>query len=226
MLMGDIVIFGRDDTGKKTGAGGAGRALPGYFGVIGGAVGSAKKTDKAVVAINLRIVDAESGEIIDAAEARGESTRTSTDWGAVAGSWRGAAAASSSMTSSNFQETIIGEATLDAVTKIAAFLEQKIPAIGSKSRTIEGRVANFNGCTLYISAGGNDGVQVGDRFEIHQILSEVVDPDTKEVLDKQTAKVGEFVVGTVRDKVSIGQYGGEPLSPTYTKGYAARLVAK
>jgi curli biogenesis system outer membrane secretion channel CsgG len=226
ILMGDIVIFGRDDTGKKTSAGGVGRALPGYFGTIGGAVGSAKKTDKAVVAINLRLVDAETGEIIEGAESRGESTRTSTDWGAVAGSWRGAAAASSGMTSSNFQETIIGEATMDAVTKIAAYLEVKIPSIAAKSRTIEGRVANFNGCTLYISVGGNDGVQVGDHFEIHQILSEVLDPDTKEVLDKQTVKVGEFVVATVRDKVSIGQYGGDPLQPTYAKGYAARLVAK
>ena len=85
MLMGDIVIFGRDDTTKKNGAGGVARALPGYFGAIGGRVANAKTTDKAVVAINLRIVDAETGEVVDSEEARGESTRTSTDWGAVAG---------------------------------------------------------------------------------------------------------------------------------------------
>ena len=226
MLMGDIVIFGRDDTTKKNGAGGVARALPGYFGAIGGRVANAKTTDKAVVAINLRIVDAETGEVVDSEEARGESTRTSTDWGAVAGSWRGAAAADSSMTSSNFGATIIGEATQDAVNKIAAILEMKVPSIGSKSRTIEGRVANIDGCNLYISVGGNDGVHVGDHFEIHQILKEVIDPDTKEVLDKQTVKVGDFVVGTVRDKVSIGQYGGQPLSAAYAKGYAARLVAQ
>ncbi|MBV8841988.1 MAG: hypothetical protein JO307_04170 [Bryobacterales bacterium] len=130
------------------------------------------------------------------------------------------------MTSSNFQETIIGEATKDAVDKIAEFIDGKIPALAAKSRTIEGLVANIDGCTLYISAGANDGVQVGDRFEIHKILKPVIDPETKEVIDRETVKVGELVVGTVRDKVSIGQYGGPPLSATYDKGYAARLVTQ
>ncbi|HWF10501.1 MAG TPA: CsgG/HfaB family protein [Bryobacteraceae bacterium] len=224
MLFGDIVIFGRDDTKKRNGAGAVARAIPG-FGGIGGRIADSKTTDKAVVAINLRLVDAESGEVLETAEARGESTRTSTDWGAVAGSWRGAAAASSSMTSSNFASTIIGEATQDAVDKIAAILEQRVPAIAAKSRTIEGRVATIDGCTIYLSVGGNDGVHVGDHFEIHQIIKEVLDPDTKEVLDKQTVKVGDFIAGTVRDKVTIGQYGGQPLSPSYAKGYAARMVA-
>lgn len=51
---------------------------------------------------------------------------------------------------------------------------------------------------------------------------------TREVLDTQTLKIGELVVGEVRDKISIGQYGGEPLSLAYLKGqgYAARLVMK
>jgi hypothetical protein len=30
----------------------------------------------------------------------------------------------------------------------------------------------------------------------------------------------------VRDKTAIGQYGGDAISPTYSKGYAARFVAK
>lgn len=228
ILLGDIVIFGRDDTGKKSGAGGVARGLPGPFGSIGGALASSKKTDKAVVAINLRLVDAETGEVIETAEARGESSRTSTDWGAVAGSWRGAAAASSSMTSSNFAETIIGEATIDAVAKIVAFLDTKIPSIGAKSRSIEGRVATIDGCTLYLSVGGNDGVHVGDRFEISRIIKEVINPETKEVLDQQIEKVGEFIVGTVRDKTSVGLYGGRPLSSDVLvkPGYAARMVTQ
>jgi len=225
MLYGDIVTFGRDDTKKQNGAGAVARAIP-VFGGIGGRVADSKTSDKAVVVINLRLVDAETGEVIDAEEARGESTRTSTNWGAVAGSWRGGAGGNSDMTSSNFGATIIGEATQDAVNKIAAILEQKMVGISAKSRTIEGKVANFDGCTLYLSVGGNDGVHVGDHFEIHQILKEVLDPDTKEVLDKQTVKVGDFIVSTVRDKVSIGQYGGQPLSPAYAKGYAARMATQ
>lgn len=224
-LFGDIVTFGRDDTTKRNGAGAA-SYIPGVFGRAAAGAANARTTDKAVVVINLRLVDSETGEVIDAEEARGESTRTSTNWAAVGGTWRGGAGASSDMTSSNFGATIIGEATQDAVNKIAAILEKKMTGVSAKSRTIEGKVANIDGCTLYLSVGGNDGVHVGDHFEIHQILKEVLDPDTKEVLDKQTLKVGDFVVSTVRDKVSIGQYGGQPLTPNSPKGYAARFVAQ
>jgi hypothetical protein len=230
MLFGDIVIFGRDDSHKKNGIG---SVLGTLGGRLGAAAGNARTTDKAVVAINLRVVDTETGETIQGMgfEARGESKRTGTNWGAVAGGWKygaggaGAGAGSSTMPS-NFADTIIGEATQDAVNKIAVFLDEKASGMSLKARTIEGGVASINGCQLYLSVGGTDGVQVGDRFEIHKILNEVLDPKTKEVLDEQTEKVGEFVVGTVRDKVSIGQYGGAGLDPNYQKGYAARMVSQ
>ena len=225
MLYGTIVTFGRDDKAKKNGAAGALRWIPGVGGAAAVAA-NAKETDKAVVVINLRLVDAATGEVIDAEEARGESTRTSTNWAAVAGTWRGGAGADSGMTSKDFGETIIGEATQDAVNKIAAILERKMGDVAARSRTIEGRIAVFNGCTITLNIGGNDGVQVGDHFEIHKILNPVIDPETKEVIDKETVRVGDFVASTVRDKVSIGQYGGEPLSSTYAKGYAARMVTK
>ncbi len=226
ILFGDITIFGRDDTQKKNAAGGFLGGLGGPIGGLAGGIANSKRTDKAVVAITLRLVDAETGETLETASARGESKRTSTDWGAIAGSWRGAAAASSGMNSSNFQETIIGEATLDAVTKIADFINQRVPAIGAKAREIEGKVATIEGCNLYLTIGGNDGVQVGDHFEIHKIIREVIDPDTKAVIDLQTEKVGEFVAATVRPAVTIGQYGGLPISSSNVPkpGYAARLV--
>jgi curli biogenesis system outer membrane secretion channel CsgG len=230
ILLGDIVAFGRDDKNKNTNAAGILCHVPWAFGCRAASqLGVNTKEEKAVVAINLRIVDAETAEVLETAEARGESSRKSKQWGAVAGvSGAGAGGAGQAMTSANFQDTIIGEATSNAVDKIVAFLNEKIPAIAAKSRGVEGRVANFNGCTLYLSVGGNDGVQVGDRFEIHRILNDVVDPQTKEVLDHETVKVGEFVASTVHDKVAFGQYGGEPLSQAdlKDKGYAARLVAK
>jgi curli biogenesis system outer membrane secretion channel CsgG len=226
MLFGDIVTFGRDDKTKGNSGGGVERVLPGPFGGIAGGIRKAKQTDKAVVVINLRLVDAETSEVIDSEEARGESTRTSTNWGAVAGTWRGGAGGGAGMTDSNFGETIIGEATQDAVNKIAAILEQKMPAVAAKSRTIEGKVSTIDGCTLYISVGGNDGVHVGDHFEIHKVIKDVIDPDTKEILDHQTVKVGDFIVSTVRDKVSIGQYGGQPIMLAGSKGYAARMATQ
>ena len=61
MLYGDIVIFGRDDTTKRKGLG----AILGSFAPAIGAAVAFNKQEKAVVGINLRLVDAETGEVID-----------------------------------------------------------------------------------------------------------------------------------------------------------------
>src|ERR1700691_3774051 len=75
-LMGDIVVFGRDD--RKVG-GVAGAAVPGAGAIVGGF-----KTDsKAVVVLDYRIVDVETSEVVATGEARGESKRTSKGFGAA-----------------------------------------------------------------------------------------------------------------------------------------------
>ncbi|HTS66355.1 MAG TPA: CsgG/HfaB family protein [Candidatus Acidoferrales bacterium] len=222
ILYGDITIFGRDDSKKRNGVA---TNLPGPF----GALGNVHKEEKAVVAIALRIIDAETLEVVETGEARGESKRTSNDWGALmAGKGKGGAV-NSDMTSSNFEQTIIGEATSDAVSKVVAWLEQKIPQIPEKARTVEGRVAVISGNQMTLNIGETDGVLAGDRFEIDQITDVVLDPETKQEIDKVTVKVGEFVVHHVRPKTATGEYGGKPVSQAYAqtgKGYAARLMPR
>jgi curli biogenesis system outer membrane secretion channel CsgG len=219
ILFGDIVIFGRDDTTKHKGIGAA-------IGGFGGGLLTMNKEEKAVVGINLRIVDAESGEVIETAEARGESSRKSKNWGALLGGKGNGAGAASDMTSSNFAETIIGEATSNAVDKILVFLEGRIPQLPLKARSVEGRVANITASSIYLTVGADDGVMPGDRFDILQIKNEVIDPATRQVLDVEVEKVGEMVIDTVREKVASGHYGGLALSTAYAKGYAARLTSK
>lgn len=180
-----------------------------------------------MVAINYRIVDAETGEILDTGEARGESKRESKDWGGFVGKADvGAVGAGGGMESSNFQETIIGEATMDACDKLAAEIAKKIPELPIKPRVIDAMVASVQGEKIYINYGTNEGIQVGDRFEVHQITGIVKDPDTKEVLDKQTVHVGSLVITQVREKTSIGSYSGPPFNPAQLSGngYAARKV--
>ena len=226
ILMGDIVIFGRDDTTKRKGLG----AAIGRFSPVAGAVATMNKEEKAVVGINLRIVDAETGEVIETAEARGESSRSSKDYAGVLGVKGAAVGGYSDMTSSNFQQTIIGEATSNAVTNIVNYLEGKIPQLPAKSRDVEGRIATISGATVVLNVGSQDGVLRGDRFEILQINGEIKDPTTKEVIDIDAVKIGEFVADGVREKTASGAYGGQPLSAAYVttpgKGYAARLMSK
>jgi curli biogenesis system outer membrane secretion channel CsgG len=227
MLMGDIVIFGRDDTTKRKGFG----AIIGRVSPIAGAVATMEKSEKAVVGINLRIVDAETGEVIETAEARGESSRSSKDYAGLLGGKGAAVGGASGMTSSNFQQTIIGEATSNAVSEVVKYLEGKVPSLPAKPRDIEGRVAVIGaGGTITLAVGSENGVLRGDRFEILQINGEIKDPVTKEVIDIDAVKIGEFVADGIREKTSAGAYGGQPLSNAVLsaagKGYAARLVRK
>ena len=72
-----------------------------------------------MVVLDYRIVDVETSEIVATGEARGESKRTSKGFGAALLAGGVFAGGAVNMNSSNFAETIIGEATMDAVNKLA-----------------------------------------------------------------------------------------------------------
>ncbi len=69
-------------------------------------------------------------------------------------------------------------------------------------------MADVSGGTLVITAGSNDGVNVGDVFEVLKMVREVRDPATKEVLDTITQKTGEMTIVSVREKIATGNYAG------------------
>jgi curli biogenesis system outer membrane secretion channel CsgG len=202
VLMGDIVTFGRDDTDNRVNVG----AVTRRFGLGNVRVGN--QESKAVVVINYRIVDAETSEIISTGEARGESSRKSKGIGGMVGVDGVYAGGKVDMTSSNFAQTIIGEATMDACNKLAAVMNDRIPNLPAKAVEVEARVADATNTQLTITAGSEAGVVVGDRFEVFKILSEVKDPVTKEVLDLKLEKVGDLIIATVRERISVGNYGG------------------
>ena len=202
-LMGDIVVFGRDD--RRVG-GVAGAAVPGAGGVAGGY----KQDNKAVVVLDFRLVDAETSEIVMTGEARGESKRTSKGFGAALFAGGVAAGGAVNMTSSNFGETIIGEATMDAVNKLSEQIKASPLNGGAGDRTddLDARVADFSGGMLTINAGSNAGVKAGQAFTVYHKGKEIKDPTTGEVLDVQTTPIGTFTVTTVREKIAMGSFNG------------------
>ena len=204
LLTGDITIFGRDDKKKHVSGGG-------LFGAGIGALAAAHSTDKAVVAVDYRVVDAETSEVLATGEARGESVRKGNALGALGGAFgKGIAGAEFDMTSSNFAQTIIGEATQDCVNKLADILDTQVASMKKEARAVEATVADVSGSSMIITAGSNDGVNTGDVFEILRAVREVKDPTTHEVLDRITEKTGELTVTSVRDKIATGAYNGSP----------------
>lgn len=202
-LLGDIVVFGRDDR-KVGGAAGA------IVGGAGGVAGGYKADGKAVVVLDFRLVDVESSEVIATGEARGESKRTSKGFGAGLLVGMVGVGGAIDMSSSNFAETIIGEATMDAVNKLSEQLKTVGLQGGAADRTLDldARVADVSGTTITINAGSAAGLQVGQTFTIYHKGKEIKDPSTGEVLDVQTTPIGQLTLTTVRDRIAIGNFSG------------------
>jgi curli biogenesis system outer membrane secretion channel CsgG len=205
-LMGDIVVFGRDDRDKRVSLG-----KLGFRGPLG-AVRVGSKEEKAVVVVAYRLIDAETSEVIDTGEARGESKRGSKGMGGLFGWSGGVVGGAVDMTSSNFAETIIGEATIAVCDELAAMMNTKVASLPKRQVDVEAYVAAVSGSTVTLAAGANEGIAVGDRFEVFKIVSEVKDPITGEVLDLDVQKSGELVISSVRERIASGQYTGGPVA--------------
>jgi curli biogenesis system outer membrane secretion channel CsgG len=202
-LMGDIVVFGRDD--RRLG-GAAGAATYG----AGAGIGGYNSNNKAVVVLDYRIVDVETSEVLASGEARGESRRTSRGAGTafLAGGVFGGGAIN--MTSSNFAETIIGEATMDAVNKLAEQIRtfNLSGGAGDRSADLDARVADVTGDSITINAGVGAGLQAGQTFTIYHKGKEIKDPTTGEILDVQTTPIGQLTLTAVRERVAVGNFIG------------------
>ncbi|MFN8685987.1 MAG: CsgG/HfaB family protein [Acidobacteriota bacterium] len=218
ILMGTITVFGQDtrSNGVNTGA-----ITRGRLGGVLGNVNVGKRSDKAVVEISYRLVDAETSEVISVGEARGESKRNSSGVGLAGMANGNGGAVGVNMTSANFLETVIGEATVDCVNKLAEIANSKAGGIAARAGEVEARIAEIAGNKIYLAAGSNEGVQKCDRFEISRVIKEIKDPSTGEVLDLQTEKVGELLVMEVREKISIAYFNG---SSEPKVGYVAKKI--
>jgi curli biogenesis system outer membrane secretion channel CsgG len=204
IIAGDITMFGRDDK-NIGGRGGECKAWDIRCKAMGGGV----QLNKAVVAITYRLVDAETGEVIATGEAKGEKKKTSVGGGGGESSyWGNSKGGAFSMTSSNFAESMVGQATQDCVNKLADILDDQATNMKRTVREVEASVADVDGNTIIIGRGSDDGVSAGEIFDIHQILKIIKDPQTQEVLDRKTQPIGRLTITSVRAKVATGTYVG------------------
>src|SRR4029453_971958 len=138
MILGSVPQFGNDT--KSTGIGGVG-AVTGRFG-LGGVN---QKNSKAVVGLTARLVSIDTAEILAVAEGMGESKRTSTSLIGGGGSWGGFGAGGVNFGSSDFQNTIIGEAVKAAVENMSTNVIAQRSKVAQRSVSVEGLVAAVAG---------------------------------------------------------------------------------
>lgn len=201
IIIGSITQFGRDD--QHTNVGGGGYGL-GKFGL--GGVGTSKS--KAVVAISARIINTSTAEIMAAVTGKGESTRSDTKLLGGGGGWSGGGGGGLDMGSSNFANTILGEAVRGAVDSTAEQLNSASGKVTALKLNINGVVADVSGNTLIINVGKKAGVHIGDMLEVSRQVRVVKDPTTGKVIKAVTDKMGTATVTEVDDDSATATYSG------------------
>jgi len=196
ILVGSITKFGNET--KKTGLGGSGGNWGGY-----GLGGFGHSKSNANVGIDARLVNVDTGEIMAVAEGQGTSSRSSTSMNGGGGSWHGFGAGHADFGSSDFQNTIIGEATKNAVDDLTKSLVGDVGKVGVRTITVEGLVAAVDGGQIILNVGGRAGVKVGDQLSVMRVTKEIKDPATGAVIRRLTTNIGVVKATDVDDASAV-----------------------
>lgn len=137
----------------------------------------ASKTQTAEATVDVRVVDATTGQVIFAESGTGVQEESSTQVLGIGGA-RG------------YDETMEGKALRAAISKFIDNLIQRMEAI-----PWSGKVAAVDGDEITINAGRKTGLIEGDRLRVFGEGREVIDPDTKLSLGRKPGREkGEIVV--------------------------------
>ncbi len=201
IITGDITQFGRDDQNAS-----AGGAL-GHWDKYGiGKIGAHKA--KAVVAVTARLIDVNTAEILASESGKGESQRSGTNLLGGGGAGFTGGGGGADMSSSNFSQTIIGEAVSGAVTDLGNKLSQDSGKMPTNAVPVSGLVADASGNQITINVGSRGGVHVGDTLLVSRVSRVIKDPATGKPLRTVEEPVGKIQITQADDSSAVGTFSG------------------
>ncbi|MBN1782842.1 hypothetical protein JW948_17025 [bacterium] len=146
------------------------------------------KNQTATVAVDVRLVDTNTGEIIAAENVRKEESSGGISVGTPDGLFNNA---------NQFDNSLVGKATRASIETIVSLIDNQ-----ARNMPWEGKVIKVDGTTVYIKPGADAGVQVGDIFVIYSAGEELIDPDTGLSLGSEEKKTGSIEITQVLDKAA------------------------
>jgi len=196
IIVGSITQFGNET--KNMNLGGAGGALGGF-----GLGGFGHKKSKAIVAVTARMVDIDTGEILAVAEGKGESQRESTSLLGGGGNWHGFGGGNADFGSSDFQQTILGEAVKAAVEQTSSGVIAGKDKLVTRTVVVDGLIAAVDGGQIVLNVGGKAGLKVGDQLNVERVTREIKDPSSGKVIRRMSTTVGVIKITDVDDISSV-----------------------
>ena len=112
------------------------------------------------------------------------------------------------MGSSNFSNTILGEAVHKAVDDTGAQIDASVDKVPLIKLEVNGLVADVSGTTLIVNVGKKAGVRVGDKLTVSRQVRVVKDPATGKVIKSVEDKIGEATVTEVDSDSATATFAG------------------
>ena len=134
----------------------------------------------ATVGIDIRFINTTTGEILTAENIRTQKSKKSLSISTPKFAFKN---------KNKFDDSLVGKATREAIEDIMKLLDEKSTAIPWQAKIITVRDN-----TVFINAGSEAGVQVGDVFYIYSEGEALIDPDTGISLGSIESKIGKIEV--------------------------------
>jgi len=183
--------------GEKGRGGEAAVTVPSDIPVAGGIrIGGGKKKVEARLVIDSRIYDVQTSQITNSVQGEGSVERSSSHIGLDSEVL--------DVSTEGFNDTPLGEATRAAVQEVVANL---IAELGDQPW--QGSVVTVRDGQVYINAGSESGMQMGDVLEVSRVGEELVDPETGLNLGQIEDTLGRLEVTSVQEKFSIARKASE-----------------
>jgi hypothetical protein len=149
------------------------------------------KASNAHVAVDIRLIDSSTGQVLHSHNAVGTAKSTGLNVGIARGDVDFGAG--------GFQKTPLGQATRQAIHDAVNFIISKMESIPFTAKVIK-----FSGNKVYINAGSSMNIRPGDKLYAYSKGEEFIDPDTGLNLGSEETLIGTVEVNDVKDKYSIG----------------------
>ena len=164
---------------------------------IGGSTAFNLGSSSGDVAIDMRLVDTRSGAILKAFKVKQK--LSSLNLG-LSTSYSGVPIATN-----KFFNSALGDATRKALNDAVRIIAETLAAT-----PWQGQVVDVDGGLVYVNAGAEAGIAVGDRLSVQHIAKTFTDPATGQVLSERMETAGVITITSVEAKMSAGAYDGAP----------------
>ena len=101
--------------------------------------------------------------------------------------------------SSDFQNTILGEAVKAAVLQTSTEVIADKDKLVTRTISVEGLVAAVDSGQIILNVGSKAGVKVGDQLSVERVSKEIKDPSTGKVIRRLASQIGTIRVTDVDD---------------------------